>query len=73
MSKVKKKDLILVMNPTTAYAIGASQELVDVIKQSAEAYAQVTQQTGRWSEYGLPDHLYGLKVVVEDAVIVTSA
>lgn len=73
LSKVKKKDLILVMNPTTAYAIGETQELIDVIKQSAEAYAQVTQQTGRWSEYGLPNMLYGLKVIVEDAVIITSA
>lgn len=73
LSKVKKKDLLLVMNPTTAYAIGQTQELIDVIKQSADAYGQVTQETGRWSEYGLPDRLYGLKVVVEDAVIVTSA
>lgn len=73
LSKVKKKDLILVMNPTTAYAIGETQELIDVIKQSAEAYGQVTQQTGRWSEYGLPNRLYGLTVVVEDAVKITSA
>lgn len=73
ISKVKKKDLILVMNPTTAYAIGQTQELIDVLKQSTEAYGQVTQESGRWSEYGLPDKLYGLKVVVEDAVIVTSA
>jgi hypothetical protein len=61
------------MNPTTALAIGATQELIDVIKQSADAYGQVTQNTGKFSEYGLPNRLYGVEVVVEDAVVVTSA
>ncbi|QDV26347.1 hypothetical protein [Aureliella helgolandensis] len=72
LGKVRKKDLILVMNPTTAMAISETQELVDQIKQSQEAYGQVVQAEGRWSEWGIPDRLYGIKVVVEDSVMVTS-
>lgn len=72
LSKVRRKNLQLVMNPTTAIAISETQELVDVIKQSPEAYNQVRQNEGRWSEWGLPDMLYQVPVVVEDAVMVTS-
>jgi len=68
MNAVRKKDLILLMNPNTAQAIAASQELVDVLKQSPVAYDQVKNGTGKFSEYGLPDMLYGCEVVVEDAV-----
>jgi hypothetical protein len=68
---VKKKDLILVMNPTTALLISETQELIDHIKQSPDAYSQI-QGTGKWSEYGLPDRIYGFPVVVEDAVITTT-
>ena len=73
LGKVRKKDLVWVMNPTTAMAISETQELIDVIKQSPEAMSQLTQATGRWSEWGLPDKLFGVRIVVEDAVMVTSA
>lgn len=73
LGKVKKKDLRLVINPTTALAISETQELIDVIKQSPDAYGQVTQGEGKWSEYGLPNRLYGVEIVVEDAVMVTTA
>jgi hypothetical protein len=32
----------------------------------------VKGETGKWSQYGLPDKLYGYSVVVEDTVKVTS-
>ncbi len=73
LGKVKKGQLHLVMNPNTATAIGETQEIHDVVKQSPVAYGLVTQEEGRWSEYGLPNRLYGLEVVVEDAVMVTTA
>lgn len=72
LSKVRKKDLILVMNPTTAVAISETQEIVDHVKQSPEAYGQLQGNSGKWSEYGLPDRLYGIPIFVEDAVMVTT-
>lgn len=72
LSVVRKSDLRLVMNPTTAQKIAVSQELVDHIKQSPDAYSQFKGESGRWSQWGLPDSIYGFPVVVEDAVKVTS-
>lgn len=72
LSKVRRKDLVLVLNPTTAQAISETQEIVDHIKQSPDAYGQIEQNSGRWSEWGLPDRLYGFPIVVEDTVMVTT-
>jgi len=71
-SKVRRKDLILVMNPVTAMLIASTQEIVDHIKQSPFAYSQLKNNDSEWSEYGLPDKLYGLPIVVEDATINTA-
>lgn len=71
-SVVRRKDLVLVMNPTTAMAISETQEIVDHIKQSPDAYSQIQQNSSRWSEWGLPDRLYGFPVYVEDAVMTTT-
>lgn len=72
LSVVRKEDLRLVINVPTAHEIAACQEIVDHIKGSPEAYSQVKGETGRWSQYGLPDSIYGFPVVVEDTVKVTS-
>lgn len=73
LGAVTQSDLIAVMNPTTARRLAKSQEIVEHLKQSPFAYAQirgdVPNQNGMW---GLPDTLYGLKIVIEDAVKVTS-
>lgn len=69
---VKKKDLRLVLNPTSAHRISETQEIVDHIKGSPEAYSQVKGGDGKWSAWGLPDRLYGYDIVIEDAVKVTS-
>jgi DNA polymerase IIIc chi subunit len=71
-SKVRRKDLRLVINPTTAIAISQTQEIVDMIKQSPDAYSNLVNNEGRWSEYGLPNKLYGVEIVVEDAVTVAT-
>lgn len=70
--KVKRKDLRLVINPTMATALGVTQEIIDLIKQSPDALAQV-RGDGKWADYGLPDRLYGVELVVEDAVMDTAA
>ena len=71
-SVVRKKDLHLVLNPEAAMRISECQEIVDHIKGSPDAKSQVEGRTGAWSEWGLPDTIYGFNVVVEDAARVTS-
>lgn len=70
---VRENKLVLVVNPTTAQAMAASTEIQDYIKQDQFALGQlmgnVPNQNGIW---GLPTHLYGVKLVVEDAVRVSS-
>lgn len=72
LAVVRKDDLMLVMNPVTAQRVGESQEIRDYIKGSEDAWKEVINQEGRYSEYGLPNKLYGYEVVVEDSVMVTS-
>jgi len=72
-SKVRRKDLVLVLNPTTAMLIGTTQEIVDHIKQSPFAYSQLKNDESQWSEFGLPEKLYGLTIQVEDSTINTAA
>jgi hypothetical protein len=71
-STVRKKDLQLVLNPTAAHRISECQEIVDHIKGSPDAKSQIEGKTGAWSEWGLPDQIYGFDVVVEDASYVVS-
>lgn len=70
---VTQGDVVAVMNPTTARRLAKSPEIVNHIKQSPFALAQVRgdvpNQNGKW---GLPDTLYGTKLVIEDAVKVTT-
>ena len=72
LSVVRKKDLRVVFSPEVAHRISETQEIVEHIKQSPEAYSQVKGETGKWGQWGLPDSLYGFPIVVEDAVRVDS-
>ena len=69
---IRKKDLQLVLSPPSAHRISECQEVVDHIKGSPEAYSQVMGGMGKWSEWGLPNSLYGFPLVVEDAVRTSS-
>ena len=74
LSVVKKKsDMRLVMNPDTAQKIGESQEMIQAFIQSRFAMGQFTGEESSYDDYGLPKKLYGIEVVVEDTVMVTSA
>ncbi len=72
-SKVKHKDLVLVLQPDDAQKIAASGEIKNYMKYGPYALPQlrrdVEEQNG---VYGLPPKLYGVKVLVEDANKVTS-
>lgn len=65
--------LALVINPTTAMAMASSTEVQDYLKQSPFALGQLKNNVeGQNTVWGLPDTLYGVRVIVEDAVRVTS-
>ncbi len=68
---VQQKDLMLVISAEAAAKLMQSQEIVDYIKGSPDAWKMTTGQLAS-GPYGLPETLYGLKVVVEDGVKVTS-
>lgn len=73
LAAVDVKDLVLVMSPGCAMQISQSQELVDHIKGSPEALAQIRGELpGENAMFGLPNRLYGYPVVIEKTVKVTS-
>lgn len=72
-SVVRRKDLILVLSPGGAQMLSETQEIVDHIKGSPEAYDQVKGGSGKWTEWMLPDMLYKIPIVVEDTVVTTTA
>ncbi len=71
LSVVRPKDLVLVINPEVAGKMSESDEVHQYIKESPDAMAQlrgdVPSQNGK---FGLPDFLYGIKLVIEDAVYI---
>lgn len=73
LTALSPDDLQLVIPSACAKGISECQEIVDHIKGSPEAWAQVRGDLpGRNKYYGLPDKLYGYDVVVEDTRKVTS-
>lgn len=73
LAGVDINDLIIVINPSLASEMAISQELVDHIKGSPEALAQIRGELpGRNAFFGLPDKIYGFPVVVEKTVKVTT-
>lgn len=68
---VQQKDLVLICGPEAAKKIALSQEIVDYIKGSPESWKATQGQLGT-SPFGLPETLYGVKVIVEDGVKVTN-
>lgn len=70
---VKPEDMRLVISSSLASAMSLSQEIVNYIKGSPYALAQIKGEIkGRNTRYGLPDELYGFEVFVEGTRKVTS-
>lgn len=65
-------DMQLVLSPGCARKISISQEIVDHIKGSPDALREIKGELGPNAQFGLPSKLYGVNVVVENAVKVTS-
>jgi hypothetical protein len=73
LNGIRMDDLILVINPTLAAEMSECQELVDYLKHSPDALAQVRGELpGKNVLFGLPDKLYGYPIVVEATYKVTS-
>lgn len=71
---VEAKDLQIVMNPVTAMALGQTQEVMDYIKRSPDAWKMLQGDlAGVNEQWGMPDKLHGFPIVVDDTVVVTSA
>jgi hypothetical protein len=70
---VKPKDMRLVLSPGLAMAMANTGEIHDYVKSTANTSIQnLTDTLGNVNEqWGLPPKLYGVEVVVEDAVKVT--
>jgi len=73
LSAIDLDDLIVVISPALAKKMSVTQEIVDYLKGSPEALAQVRGELpGSNTMFGLPDKLYGYPIVVEKTVKVTT-
>lgn len=68
---VGPSDLMMIINPTDARKLASCIEVIDFVKQSPFSVENI-KAGGNFSIWGLPDYLFGVKVVVEDCVVVTS-
>jgi hypothetical protein len=73
LAAIDVEDLQVVISSALAAELTQTQEIVDYLKGSPDALAQVRGELpGRNTAYGLPDKLYGFNVVVEKTRKVTS-
>jgi len=73
LAAVDINDLMLVINSQLASNMSLTQEIVDYIKGSPEALAQVRGELpGENTFYGLPNKLYGFPLVVEKTRKITT-
>lgn len=71
--RVTPKDLILVMNPITASRLAKTQEIRAYLAQQVGSLDVLKgKNPDYWPEHGLPNPLYGLKVLVDYTPKVTT-
>lgn len=65
---VQWKNLTVVMNPNLALALSLTEEIHSIMKESRFAVQMINGELINAANfaYGLPDHLYGMRVIVED-------
>lgn len=68
---INPNDLMLVVSPGCARKMSVSQEIVDYVKGSPDAKNYVMNGMGN-AIFGLPERLYGIPIVIEDAAKITS-
>ena len=73
LAAVELDDLVVVINSALAATLARTQEIVDHIKGSPDALAQIRGELpGENAMYGLPNKLYGFPIIVEKTRKVTS-
>lgn len=72
-STVSPEQLVMIISPPVAQAMAQSAEIRAYLKSSFVAKEWLQQSAGSGFYYGLPDPLYGVRVVVEDKVKNTAA
>lgn len=73
LGQVQPESMMLVISPDVAAKMSESQEVHQYLKESPFALAQIRGDSpSQNGKYGLPDSLYGYKIVIEDAVKVTN-
>ena len=75
LAAIEEADVVLVISSAKAKGIAESQEIVDYVKGSPDALAEIKGELrgqNKNSIYGLPSNLYGVKLVVEKTRRVTS-
>ncbi len=69
---VRPNDLQLVMSPVTASKIALSQEIVEFVKQQPSSPDIIEGSKWGIDMFGLPSKLYGIPVLLEETVKVTT-
>lgn len=72
LAGVTLDDIKLVMSFDCAKAIAVTQEISDYLKASPAALPRIEGKLGPLGQLGLPTHLYGVELVIENTVKVTS-
>jgi hypothetical protein len=73
LNGIQLDDLMIVINPTLAREMAECQEIVDYLKHSPAALAQIRGELpGKNVMFGLPDHIYGFPIEVEATYKVTT-
>lgn len=72
LNAIKPEDVIFVLSGGCARKLAQTQELIDHLKGSPDAYAMFTGELKNAGKYGLPLSLYGFPVVIENTYKVTT-
>lgn len=71
LGSINISDLVLVMNPNTAFSVSQSPEVNDIMARSVYALPNLTGEIFN-DAYGLPERLYGVKVIVDKTVLIST-
>ena len=69
---VRSEDICMVISPTIANALSQTAEVRDYVKNYAAGALPFLQGGDIFSRYGLPPNLFGVSVVVDDSVKITT-
>lgn len=70
---VQLSDMVLILSPAAAIVISKSQEMYDYLKSSPFAYPNIKGELANPNElWGLPSHVGGIKIIIEDTMSVTT-